>query len=124
MPRHTHGPRSKRRSTSKPERSGSSRGHRVTAPELDAKALALREAGTSFSAIARLLQLERAVDAHRCFVRALNGHHGDDRRRLVDNEEARLDTLEERIRSRDAADASKVTRRLRGLTNLREAIGQ
>ena len=124
MPRHTHGPRSKRRSTSKPERGGSSRRQRQTAPELDAQALALREAGTSFSAVARLLELERAVDAHRCFVRALNAHHDDDRRRLIDNEEARLDMLEERIRSRDAADASKVERRLRGVTNLREAIGE
>jgi hypothetical protein len=70
------------------------------------------------------LELERAVDAHRCFVRALNAHHDDDRRRLIDNEEARLDMLEERIRSRDAADASKVERRLRGVTKLREAIGK
>jgi hypothetical protein len=91
---------------------------------VDAQALALREAGTSFSAIARVLELERAVDAHRCFVRALNAHHGDDRRRLIDNEEIRLDMLEERIRSRDAADATKVVRRLRGVINLREAIGQ
>jgi hypothetical protein len=91
---------------------------------VDAQALALREAGTSFSAIARVLELERAVDAHRCFVRALNTHHGDDRRRLIYNEEIRLDMLEERIRSRDAADATKVVRRLRGVINFREAIGQ
>ena len=123
MPRHTHGARSKRRSTSKPERVGSRR-QRLTAPELDAQALALREAGTSFSAIARVLELERAVDAHRCFIRALNAHNGDDRRRLIDKEEVRLNMLEERIRSRDAADATKVARRLSGVTNLREAIGQ
>jgi hypothetical protein len=122
VPRHTHSPRSKRRSTSKPERGGSSRRQRVTAPELDAQVLALREAGTSFSAIARLLELERAVDAHRCFVRALNAHQGEDRRRLISNEEARLDRLEERIRERDAIDATKVERRLRGVTNFREAI--
>jgi hypothetical protein len=91
---------------------------------VEAQALALREAGISFSAIARVLELERAVDAHRCFVRALNAHDGDDRRRLVDNEGIRLDMLEERIRSRDAADATKVARRLRGVSNLREAIDQ
>ena len=122
MPRHTHSPRSKKRSTSKPERGGSSRRQRVTAPELDAQVLKLREAGSSFSAIARQLELERAVDAHRCFVRALNSHEGEDRRRLIGNEEARLDRLEERIRERDAVDATKVERRLRGVTNLREAI--
>jgi hypothetical protein len=96
----------------------------MTAPELDAQALALREAGSSFSAIARILELERAVDAHRCFVRALNAHDGEERRRLVDNEEARLDRLERRIRDRDAADAAKIARRLHGVTNLREAIEQ
>jgi hypothetical protein len=46
----------------------------MTAPEIDAQALTLREAGTSFSTIARMLELERAVDAHRCFIRALNAH--------------------------------------------------
>ena len=96
----------------------------MTAPEIDAQALALREAGTSFSAIARMLELERAVDAHRCFVRALNAHDGKERRRLVDNEEARLDRLEKRIRDRDNGDAAKIARRLRGVSNLREAIGQ
>lgn len=95
----------------------------MTASEIDAQALALREAGTSFSAIARKLELERAVDAHRCFVRALNAHDDKERRRLLDNEEARLDRLEERIRDRDAADATKIARRLRGVNNLREAIG-
>ena len=80
----------------------------MTAPQLDAQALALREAGTSFSAIARRLELERAVDAHRCFIRALNTYEGADRRRLIDNEEARLDRLAERIGDRDGADTTKV----------------
>jgi len=105
-------------------RAGSPRGQRLSAPQLDAQVLALRETGTSFSAIARKLDLERAVDAHRCFVRALNAFDGLDRRRLIDNEKSRLDRLADRIRDRDAADTTKVARRLRGLTNLREAIGQ
>jgi hypothetical protein len=96
----------------------------MTAPEIDAQALTLREAGTSFSTIARMLDLERAMDAHRYFVRALNAHDGNERRRLVNNEEARLDRLEERIRDRDNADATKIARRLRGVSNLREAIRQ
>ena len=96
----------------------------MTGSEIDARALALREAGTSFSTIARLLELERAVDAHRCFVRALNANDGNERRRLVENEEARLDRLEKRIRDRDNGDAAKIARRLRGVSNLREAIRQ
>lgn len=105
-------------------RAGSPRGQRFSAPQPDAQALALRETGTSFSAIARKLDLERAADAHRCFVRALNAFDGMDRRRLIDNEKSRLDRLAERIRERDGADTTKVARRLRGLANLREAIGQ
>jgi len=62
------------------------------------------------------------MDAHRCFVRALNEHHGEDRRRLIDREGARLVMLEERIRSRDADDPTKIARRLRGVTNLRAAL--
>jgi DNA-binding transcriptional MerR regulator len=108
----------------KPERGGSSKGRKVPAPELDARALALREAGTSFSGIARVLELDRAVDAHKCFVRAVHAHEGSERRRLIDNEEARLDQLEERIRDRDGADATKVARRLQGVTILRDAVTQ
>jgi hypothetical protein len=68
------------------------------------------------------LELGRAVDAHRSFVRALGAHQGAERRRLVDNEQARLDLLERRIRERDAADPEKITRRLMGVEKLREAI--
>jgi len=69
-----------------------------------------------------MLELHRAADAHRCFVRALNAYDGDERRRLVASEEDRLDRLEVRIRHRDAADVEKVARRLKGVVNLREAI--
>ncbi|HLN17362.1 MAG TPA: hypothetical protein VK277_11525 [Acidimicrobiales bacterium] len=91
---------------------------------MDAQVLALREGGNSFSAIARRLELGRAVDAHKSFVRALGSHDGDERRKLVENEEVRLDRLEVRIRDRDAADPSKMERRLLGLNKLREAIRQ
>ncbi|HVX20289.1 MAG TPA: hypothetical protein VHB02_02970 [Acidimicrobiales bacterium] len=82
----------------------------------------MREAGASYSAIARTLELARATDAHRSFVRAVNGHDDARRRRLVDNEEVRLDQLEQRIRDRDAPDVAKVERRLLGVANLREAM--
>ncbi len=84
----------------------------------------MRESGASFSAIARSLDLTRAADAHRSFVRALAAHEGDEHRRLVDNEIARLDRLEQRIRDRDAADVTKVERRLLGVKKLREALGR
>lgn len=111
-----------RRSGSAPERGGFGKRPRPPARELDALALELREAGTSYSAIARRLELGRASDAHRSFIRALAAHNGEDRQRLVDSEEARLDRLERRIRERDAADPVKVERRLLGVDKLREAI--
>jgi hypothetical protein len=69
-----------------------------------------------------MLGLDRAADAHRCFVRALNACHGEERRHIVGREQARLDRLERRIRDRDAADPPKIARRLKGVTKLREAI--
>jgi hypothetical protein len=107
-----------------PERGGKPRRARPPTQEVDAQALALREAGSSFSAIARRLELGRAIDAHRSFVRALGTHDGAEHRQLIENEEARLDKLEQRIRDRDAAEPLKIERRLLGLNKLRDAIRQ
>lgn len=122
MPRHNHS-KAQRRSTSSsaPERSSGSR-RRQASGDTDAQALTLRESGKSFSAIARTLGFERATEAHRSYVRALGASEGDERRRLVKNEEARLDQLEQRIRERDAKDVPKLERRLEGVQKLREAI--
>ncbi len=68
------------------------------------------------------MELGRATDAHKSFVRALGTREGDERRQLIKNEEARLDLLEQRIRDRDGADAAKVERRLQGVKRLRESI--
>ncbi len=76
----------------------------------------------SFSAIARRLELGRATEAHRSYVRALDAREGDERRQLVKNEQVRLDLLEKRIRERDAKDVAKLEHRLRGVQRLREAI--
>jgi hypothetical protein len=91
---------------------------------VDAQVLALRESGNSFSAIARKLELPRAVDAHRSFLRALGTYAGPDRQQLVDGEEERLDRLELRIRTRDSADPEKLERRLMGVDKFREALRQ
>jgi hypothetical protein len=96
----------------------------MPAQEMDAQVLALREGGSSFSAIALRLELGRATDAHRSFVRALGAHNGAERMQLVEHEEKRLDRLEQRIRDRDAAEPTKIERRLGGLNKLREAIRQ
>lgn len=112
----------RRRASAPPERERAPRNRRLPTQELDSQALALREGDHSYSAIARRLELGRAVDAHRCFVRALQARHGAERQRLVDNETARLDLLEQRIRARDAAEPEKVMRRLQGVDKLREAV--
>jgi guanylate kinase len=41
---------------------------------------------------------------------------------MIAREETRLDELEQRIRTRDAADAEKLERRLLGVKKLRAAI--
>lgn len=121
MPRHTRAKAAQKRSAA-PERGGMSRRPRPAAEGVDAEVLALRQGGSSFSAIARRLELRRAIDAHRSFVRALGAYSLDERAQLVAGEEARLDQLEQRIRTRDAADPEKVKRRLQGVDKLREDL--
>jgi hypothetical protein len=123
VPRHTHGTQAARRAESTSERPVSTR-RRAASGATDAQALALRESGKSYSAIARTLGFDRAKEAHRSYVRALATHEGDERRQLIKSEEARLDELERRIRNRDAADVPKLERRLLGVQQLREAIRQ
>lgn len=122
MPRRTHAKLLKKRSTdSDRKRSGRPRS---PAHDVGEQVVALRETGSSYSAIARTLELQSATGAHQSFVRALETHDSAARRRLADNEEARLDRLEQRIRDRDAPDTEKIERRLRGVANLRKAIGR
>ncbi len=123
MPRRTRERTASKRSAA-PERDRAPRRQRPATRDVDAQALALRQSGESFSAIARRLDLHRAIDAHRSFVRALDAYNADDRRQLVEGEKERLDELEKRIRTRDAADPEKVERRLMGVGKLREALRQ
>lgn len=118
MPRHIR-PRTVPRRSGAPERDRTPRRQRAATQEVDAQVLALREGGSSFCAVARRLELHRAVDAHRSFLRALATYAGNDRQELVEREEARLDRLEERIRARDAADPEKANRRLMGVGKFR-----
>ncbi len=89
----------------------------------DEQALALRESGKTYAAVARGLGLKRAVDARAAFLRALRRREGEERNVLVDRETARLAQLEARIRTRDAEDPEKMERRLLALAKLREQLG-
>ena len=89
---------------------------------IDEQALELREEGASYSAIARRLELKRAGDAHGAFLRALKTRDTDERQQLIVNEQERLNTLEQRIRDRDAALPEKLERRLGALESLRTAL--
>lgn len=95
---------------------------RKPAVNVDEQALSLREANASYSTIARRLELRRATDAHRAFIRAVNARTGEAQRLLVANEQGRLDKLETRIRTRDAKDPEKLERRLVAVAKLRESM--
>jgi hypothetical protein len=89
---------------------------------VDEQALSLGEADASYSTIAGRLELHRTTDAHRAFIRALVARTGEAQRLLVANEQGRLDTLETRIRTRDAQDPDKLERRLAPMTKLRASL--
>jgi hypothetical protein len=55
-------------------------------------------------------------------LRALRQREGEERNRLVERESGRLDELESRIRTRDAAQPEKMERRLEALATMRDAI--
>jgi hypothetical protein len=92
------------------------------APSVSEQALALREGNASYSAIAQRLALRRAMDAHKAFIRAVNSRTGEEQRHLVAREQARLDMLESRIQTRDAADPEKMQRRIEAVAKLRAAL--
>ena len=76
----------------------------------------------SYAAIARKLEMTRAVDAQKAFIRAVLSRPGDEQPGLVANERARLDKLELVIRQGDAADPDRLQRRLRAVAKLRAAL--
>ena len=88
----------------------------------DADALALRGQGLSFAAIASRLGFHRSRDAFDAFQRALHSSEDSAKPGLIREEQARLDTLEMRIRSRDAAKPEKMNHRLDALEQMRERL--
>lgn len=88
----------------------------------DEQALALRETGKSFAAVAQGVGFKRALDAHAAFLRAFRTREGDERTHLAERESVRLDELETRIRTRDANDVTKMERRLAGVDKMRKML--
>jgi hypothetical protein len=84
----------------------------------------LRGEGLSFAAIASRLGLRRSKDAFEAFHRALSSSGDAEKPELVRQELARLETLEERIRSRDAAEHDKMQHRLEALEGMRERVAR
>ncbi len=82
----------------------------------------MREAGSSYAQIAQALGIKRAREAHTLFMRALGNRPDPDRAAMARRESQRLDQLEARIRSRDAHDPEKMTRRLGALEDLRQGL--
>jgi hypothetical protein len=68
------------------------------------------------------LGFKRATDARQAFLRALRAASEDERKILVGRELQRLDELEARIRTRDAAAPDKLDRRLEALAALRRGL--
>jgi hypothetical protein len=84
--------------------------------EKDEEVLHLRRKGRSFSAIARELSFERAVDANEAFNRALRRCPDEERKKVVAEELRRLDRLESASGSNgDEATAKKRERAIKAL---------
>ncbi|MGH9172600.1 MAG: hypothetical protein ACRD0Z_17325 [Acidimicrobiales bacterium] len=103
-------------------RTGPPRQARPSRADVDEQILRLRDGGSSYSSVASKLGLPRAVDAQAGFIRALKRRPEDQQVDLTGREAARLDTLEARVRSRDAEDPEKMNRRLVALERLRDAL--
>ena len=102
--------------------SSGSREHARRPRNSDEEAFALRDAGHSYNAVARSLGFKRGVNAQAAFMRALRKREGEERQRLTERETARLDQLETRIRTRDASDPERMSRRLTALAVLRGTL--
>ena len=103
MPRgNLHDDKSRSRRSS-PERSQGEGGSRQPRRNVDEEVVSLRERGKSYAAVASALGLKRTTDAHAAFVRVLRSRPEAERAALSSRESQRLDQLEQRIRTRDAA---------------------
>lgn len=93
------------------------------APDVaDDRVLDLRSSGSSFAAIARSLGLPGAGEASVAFHRALSRRPHQERRAICDAEFARLELLEQRVRSDTRIAAGVRDRRLGTIDRLRDRL--
>lgn len=88
----------------------------------DGDSMALRDQDHSFASIAVSLGLKRAADAHAGYLRALRQLPDGQRSDAIKREYVRLDRLEDRIRTRDQSNPSKMARRLEALQTMRHLL--
>jgi len=88
----------------------------------DEQALLLREEGRSFAGIAQVLEFADAIEANAGFNRALRRHTPGYQITLRNREMARLDTLTERLRSREDVSDEELARLLPGIQRLRKTL--
>jgi hypothetical protein len=97
-------------------------GPRQPRRNLDEEVVTLRERGQTYSAVARALGMRRATNAQEAFIRVMRSLPEKERKALHRRESDRLDQLEARIRSRDAAEPVKMERHLVALEALRDTM--
>jgi hypothetical protein len=92
--------------------------------DVDEQVLALRDAGRSFPAIARLLKLQGATAAHDSFMRALARKPGPEQRVLRQRELNRLEDLSARVRRRSDLRTRPVQERLKMIDELQTSFAK
>jgi hypothetical protein len=92
--------------------------------DVDQQVLALRDAGRSYPAIARLLKLPGATSAHDSFVRALTRKPVPEQRALRQRELNRLEDLSKRVRQRSDHRTRPVQERLRLIDALQTSFAK
>jgi len=88
----------------------------------DEQALLLRDQGRSFVGIAKVLDLDGAREANAAFNRALRRHTPREQAVLRSREMARLDTLSERLHSREDMTDEALARLLLRIKHLRKTL--
>ena len=89
----------------------------ATATDIGDRVVALRSEGKSFDVIARTVGMARSLDAFGLFVDTVAGRPETERAKLCDQENRRLDALEERTTA--LAESTERTRKLGSLEKLR-----
>ena len=88
----------------------------------DEQVLLLRDDGRTYATISKQLDLERAVIARACYLRALRRRPLEERRHLCRRELQRLDAFAALVAKRPDLDAQEIDQRLRLVDQLRREL--